>query len=75
VPGLLGVTVKVVPEAIDVPPQLPRYHLQEAPVPSLPPLMVMVLLCPRQTIEFVPVILVAAPEVSLTVSVTDLQTV
>ena len=57
----------------NVPPQLPLYHFQEAPVPSLPPLTVMVLLLPKQTAVVGPVIELAGPEVSLTVMVAEIQ--
>jgi hypothetical protein len=37
VPAAAGDTTSEVPVAMDVPPQLPRYHLHVAPLPSEPP--------------------------------------
>jgi len=34
---VVGVTVRLVPEPIDVPPQFPLYHLQDALLPKVPP--------------------------------------
>jgi hypothetical protein len=65
-----GVTVSVVPVAIEVPPQLPLYHFQLPPVPNEPPLNVNVLLWPLH-IVVVPLMLVAGTELSLTVTVND----
>ena len=64
-----GVTVSVVPVAIEVPPHEPLYHFQLPPVPNEPPLNVNVLLWPRQ-IVVVPLMLVAGTDVSRTVMVT-----
>jgi len=58
-----GATVTLLPVPTDVPPQLPLYHLQLAPVPRLPPLTLSVVFLPRQ-IVVVPVIEVAGTEVS-----------
>ncbi len=58
-----GATVTLLPVPTDVPPQLPLYHLQLAPVPRLPPLTLKVVFLPRQ-IVVVPLIEVAGTEVS-----------
>ena len=58
-----GATVTLLPVPTDVPPQLPLYHLQLAPVPRLPPLTLKVVFLPRQ-IVVVPVIEVAGTDVS-----------
>ena len=65
-----GVTVSVVPVAIEVPPHEPLYHFQLPPVPNEPPLNVNVLLWPLH-IVVVPLMLVAGTELSLTVIVND----
>jgi len=69
-----GVTIRLLPVAIAVPPQLPLYHFQLAPVPRLPPLTLNVVFLPRQMVV-VPLIEVAGNEVSCTVTVTLLQMV
>ncbi len=58
-----GATVTLLPVPNVVPPQLPLYHLQLAPVPRLPPLTLKVVLFPRQMVV-VPLIKVAGTEVS-----------
>jgi hypothetical protein len=63
-----GVTVILDPVPAAVPPQVPLYHFQLAPVPRLPPLTLSVVLLPRQMVV-VPVMPVAGTEVSLTVTV------
>ena len=65
----VGLTVTDEPVPNKVPPQLPEYHVQLAPVPRLPPLTVRVVLPPLQMVV-VPVIPVAAAERLLTVTVT-----
>ena len=69
-----GVTVSVVPVAIEVPPHEPLYHFQLPPVPKEPPLSDNVLLWPRQIVE-VPLMLLAGTELSRTVKVIVLHTV
>jgi hypothetical protein len=68
VPANTGDAVNELPEAIDAPLQLPRYHFQAPLVPKLPPLTDNVLLLPRQIVE-VPKMPVAGTEVSRTVMV------
>ena len=58
-----GATVTVLPVPTDVPPQLPLYHFQLAPIPRLPPLTLNVVFLPKQ-IVVVPLIEVAGTEVS-----------
>ena len=58
-----GATVTLLPVPTDVPPQLPLYHLQLAPVPRLPPVVLSVVLLPLQMVV-VPLIDVAGTEVS-----------
>ena len=58
-----GATVTLLPVPTDVPPQLPLYHFQLAPVPKLPPLTLNVVFLPKQ-IVVVPLIEVAGTEVS-----------
>lgn len=41
-----GATEILLPVPAEVPPQLPLYHLQVAPVPRLPPLIVRVVVFP-----------------------------
>ena len=64
----VGLTVTDEPVPTKVPPQLPEYHFQLAPVPRLPPLTVRVVLPPLQMVV-VPVMPVAAVERLLTVTV------
>ena len=63
VPAVVPVILSDDPVLIAVPPQLPLYHFQLAPVPRLPPLTLNVVLPPRQ-IVVVPLIEVAGTEVS-----------
>ena len=70
----VGDTVMLVPVPADVPPHDDVYHFQLAPVPRLPPFTDSVVFLPRQ-IVLVPLIEVAATEVSLIVSVNDLHIV
>jgi hypothetical protein len=58
-----GATVTLLPVPTDVPPQLPLYHLQLAPLPSEPPIGVRVVLLPLQMVV-VPLIEVAGTDVS-----------
>ena len=58
-----GATLTLLPVPTDVPPQLPLYHLQLAPVPRLPPVVLSVVLLPLQMVV-VPLIDVAGTEVS-----------
>jgi hypothetical protein len=58
----------------NVPPQAPLYHFHVAPAPSEPPFTLKVVDVPRH-IKLEPVMEVAGTELSLTVTVTDLQTV
>jgi hypothetical protein len=69
-----GDTTTLLPVAMDVPPQLPLYHFQLAPVPRVPPLTLSVVDVPKQ-IMLEPVMDVAGIELSLTVTVTDRQMV
>ncbi len=69
-----GATVTLLPVPTDVPPQLPLYHLQLAPVDKVPPLALKVVFCPRQMLV-IPIIDVAGTEESLTVKTNDLHTV
>lgn len=64
----------LLPVAKAVPPHAPLYHFQLAPVPKVPPLTVNVVDAPKH-ISVDPVIDAADNEESLTVTVTDLQTV
>ena len=66
------VTLEPVPTA--VPPHELLYHFQLAPVPSVPPLTLKVVVLPKQMVV-VPVIAVAGNEVSPTVTVTLRQMV
>jgi hypothetical protein len=70
----VGDTVMLAPVPADVPPHDDVYHFQLAPVPRLPPFTDSVVFLPRQ-IVLVPLIEVAATEVSLIVSVNDLHIV
>jgi hypothetical protein len=63
-----GATVMLLPVPTDVPPQLPLYHFQLAPLPRLPPLTLRFVFLPRQ-IVVVPVIEEAGTEVSRTFTV------
>ena len=63
VPAVVPVMFSEEPVLIAVPPQLPLYHFQLAPVPKMPPLKLNVVLQPRQ-IVVVPLIDVAGTEVS-----------
>ena len=58
-----GATVTLLPVPTDVPPQLPLYHLQLAPTPRLPPVVLSVVLWPLH-IVVVPLIEVAGTDVS-----------
>ena len=69
-----GATAILLPDPIEVPPQVPLYHFHEAPWPSVPPLTVNVVLVPRQMVD-VPVIDDAGNELSLTVTFTVLHMV
>ena len=60
---VVGATVTLLPVPTAVPPQLPLYHFQLAPVPKLPPLTLNVVVLPKQ-IVVVPLIEVAGTEVS-----------
>ena len=55
-----GLTTSVLPLPAAVPPQLPVYHCQLAPVPRLPPVTVNVALFPEQSVVVVLPILVGA---------------
>jgi len=57
----VGETVMLVPDPMEVPPQLPAYHRQVAPVPREPPLRVRVVEVPGQ-IELSPLIELAAED-------------
>jgi hypothetical protein len=70
----VGDTVMLAPVPAEVPPHDDVYHFQLAPVPRLPPFTDSVVFLPRQ-IVLVPLIEVAATEVSLIVSVNDLHIV
>lgn len=48
---VVGETVMLVPIPMQVPPQLPLYHFQAAPVPNEPPLMVSVTELPNTMVE------------------------
>ena len=74
-PPLLGLAIKVVPVPRAVPPQLLTYHFHDAPLPRLPPLRVKTLVSDKQKVDWVPLTLTAGADVSLTVSVNDLQAV
>ena len=58
-----GATVTLLPVPTDVPPQLPLYHLQLAPAPRLPPVVLSVVLWPLHMVV-VPLIDVAGTDVS-----------
>ena len=68
----VGETVTDDPVPTDVPPQLPEYHFQLAPVPRAPPETDSVVELPLQ-IVVVPVILDGAVELLLTVTVTGVR--
>jgi len=63
-----GLTVTDAPVPTKVPPQLPEYHFQLAPVPKLPPLTDSVVLPPLQMVV-VPVMAVGAEDKLFTVTV------
>lgn len=69
-----GDTEMLLPEATDVPPHEPLYHLQVAPEAKLPPFVLSVVEVPRQMV-LLPEMLTTGCEVSLTVSTTVLQMV
>ena len=50
-PVAAGLTVSDGPVPNNVPPQVPLYHFQFAPCPSLPPLTEKVLEVPKQIVE------------------------
>jgi hypothetical protein len=58
-----GDTLMLVVDPMEEPPQLTVYQRQDAPVPRLPPEMLIVVLFPLQIVE-VPVIEVAGVDVS-----------
>jgi hypothetical protein len=58
-----GETVMLAPVATEVPPQLPLYHLQLAPVPKVPPVIERAVVVPWQIVVF-PVTEAAGTEVS-----------
>jgi hypothetical protein len=60
---------------MEIPPQAPTYHFQVAPVPKDPPVRVNRLVSDRQKVVLEALTLKAGTEVSLTVSVNDLQIV
>jgi hypothetical protein len=60
---------------MEMPPQAPTYHFQIAPVPNDPPDKVNKLVSDRQKVVLDALTLTAGTEVSLTVSVNDLQIV
>lgn len=64
----------LVPVPAEVPPHDDEYHLQEAEVPNVPPVMLRVVDEPLQMVV-VPEMPVAGTEVSLTVNVNERQTV
>ena len=68
VPAAVGLTVRVDPVAIEVPPQLPLYQCHAAPGARLPPVNPKVVLPPKQMVVE-PVMAVAGMQVSLTVTV------
>lgn len=70
-----GDTGKLAPVPTNVPPQLPEYHCQVAPVPSTPPVMLMVVELPAHTGLGAADALPAAVDTVLTVTVTDTQAV
>ncbi len=57
----VGETLMLVPDPMEVPPQIPAYHRQDAPVPSEPPFSVSVVDVPGQ-IELSPLIELAAED-------------
>ena len=59
------------PVPINVPPQLPLYHLQLAPVPKEPPVTVNVPDPPGQKLLLLVVMLVGSVDCVFTVTVTD----
>ena len=63
VPAVVPVMFNEEPVFIAVPPQLPLYHFQLAPVPRLPPLTLNVVVLPRQMVV-VPLIDVAGTDES-----------
>jgi hypothetical protein len=71
---MAGDTITLEPVPTKVPPQVPLYHFQDAPVPREPPFTLKVVDVPRH-IKPEPVMEVAGTELSLTVTVTDLQIV
>lgn len=58
-----GDTVTLLPVPTEVPPQLPLYHFQAPPAPSVPPDTLSVVDLPKQMV-LVPVMDVAGNEVS-----------
>lgn len=70
-----GLTAMELPLPTDVPPQLPLYHCQLAPVPSEPPTTKRLVLLPGQTVVDVAVAATGAVEGLLTVMVTCAQVV
>ena len=69
-----GETVMLFPVPALVPPHDPVNHCAVAPVPAVPPLSVKVVEFPLQ-MDVVPVMLVGATEVALTVTVVETQEV
>jgi hypothetical protein len=67
-----GLTEIVLPVATGVPEQLPLYHFQLAPLPSIPPFTLKLMEDPLHTVEG-PEIDIAGTDVSRTVTVTLLQ--
>ena len=71
----VGLTLTLLPVATGVPVQLPLYHFQLAPVPSVPPVTLSVLLWPSQIVALLALADVAGTDVSRTVMVTLLHAV
>jgi len=67
----VGLTLTLVPDPAEAPPQLPEYHCQEAPVPNEPPVKDSVVDCPTQMVEAVAEALDGAVELLFRFMVTD----
>ena len=71
----LMLKVRLFPLPMAVPPQLPSYHFQDAPLPKVPPFMVSVVEVPKQPLSRVAVMLVAFMLVSLVLMIFETHVV
>jgi hypothetical protein len=71
----VGDTFNVLPEPIEVPPHVPAYHFQLAPVPKVPPLTVRTTSVPVQVVSSEALMLLAANESAFSVIILLTQAV